>query len=38
VYFLDPDGHQLEFLAMLDAPPHPELGIVSWSDWVRHRG
>ena len=38
VYFLDPDGHQLEFLAMLDAPPHPELGIVTWSDWAQHRG
>jgi lactoylglutathione lyase len=34
VYFLDPDGHQLEFLAMLDAPPQPDLGIVSWSDWT----
>ena len=31
VYFLDPDGHQLEFLAMLDAPPRPEVGIVAWS-------
>jgi lactoylglutathione lyase len=35
VYFLDPDGHQLEYLAMLDGPPRPDLGIVSWSDWVR---
>jgi lactoylglutathione lyase len=28
VYFRDPDGHQLEYLAMLDAKPRPELGIV----------
>ena len=33
VYFLDPDGHQLEYLAMLDAEPRLELGIVPWSEW-----
>jgi lactoylglutathione lyase len=33
VYFRDPDGHLLEYLAMLDEPPQPERGIVSWSDW-----
>ena len=32
VYFRDPDGHLLEYLAMLDEPPRPELGIVSWSE------
>jgi lactoylglutathione lyase len=31
VYFRDPDGHMLEYIAMLDAPPEPELGIVPWS-------
>jgi lactoylglutathione lyase len=31
VYFRDPDGHMLEYIAMLDAPPKPELGIVPWS-------
>jgi lactoylglutathione lyase len=31
VYFLDPDGHMLEYLAMLDGPAKPELGIVPWS-------
>lgn len=35
VYFRDPDGHQLEYLAMLDEPPRPDLGIVSWSQWPR---
>jgi lactoylglutathione lyase len=33
VYFADPDGHQLEYLAMLDDPPDPACGIVSWSAW-----
>lgn len=33
VYFDDPDGHSIEYLAMLDAPPQPEAGIVSWSQW-----
>jgi lactoylglutathione lyase len=36
VYFRDPDGHQLEYLAMLDDPPDPERGIVSWSQWTSH--
>jgi lactoylglutathione lyase len=31
VYFRDPDGHMLEYIAMLDGPPKPELGIVPWS-------
>ena len=28
VYFDDPDGHSLEYLAMLDDPPQPELGFI----------
>lgn len=35
VYFRDPDGHLLEYLAMLDAPPRPDGGIVPWSTWSR---
>ena len=35
VYFEDPDGHMLEYLAMLDDAPRPEAGIVTWSDWMR---
>jgi lactoylglutathione lyase len=45
VYFRDPDGHLIEYLAMLDGPPRPELGIAEWSAWERapwavdvHRG
>ena len=33
VYFHDPDGHLLEYLAMLDEEPQPDRGIVPWSQW-----
>ncbi len=33
VFFRDPDGHSLEYLAMLDSEPRPERGIVAWSEW-----
>ena len=35
VYFRDPDGHLLEYLAMLDEPPRPDRGIAPWSEWAR---
>jgi lactoylglutathione lyase len=35
VYFRDPDGHLLEYLAMLDMAPRPERGIVPWSQWSK---
>jgi lactoylglutathione lyase len=31
VYFRDPDGHMLEYLAILEGPARPQLGIVPWS-------
>jgi lactoylglutathione lyase len=34
IYFRDPDGHQLEYLAMLDGRPRADLGVINWSDWV----
>ena len=34
VYFRDPDGHLLEYLAMLDEPARPDVGIVPWSQWT----
>jgi lactoylglutathione lyase len=34
VYLRDPDGHLLEYLAMLDESPRPEVGIVPWSEWT----
>ncbi|MBS1824284.1 MAG: VOC family protein [Acidobacteria bacterium] len=33
IYFNDPDGNQLEYIAMLPEPPQPERGIVPWSQW-----
>jgi lactoylglutathione lyase len=33
VYFRDPDGHLIEYLAMLDEPARPERGIMPWSVW-----
>jgi lactoylglutathione lyase len=35
LYFSDPDGHSLEFIAMLPDPPRPELGVVSLEHWQR---
>jgi lactoylglutathione lyase len=35
VYLRDPDGHLLEYLAMLDENPRPERGILPWSEWAR---
>jgi lactoylglutathione lyase len=35
LYFNDPDGHLLEFISMLPDPPRPELGIVTWDEWIR---
>jgi lactoylglutathione lyase len=34
VYLRDPDGHLLEYLAMLDDEPRPDRGIVPWSEWA----
>lgn len=33
LYFSDPDGHSLEFIAMLPDDPHPEVGVVDWDLW-----
>jgi lactoylglutathione lyase len=42
VYFKDPDGHLLEYLAMLPHEPRPEAGVVSYREWLgrwaRERG
>ena len=34
VYFRDPDNHLIEYLAMLDGTPRPDLGIIPWSEWL----
>lgn len=33
LYFFDPDGHLLEYLAMLDEEPRPDAGVVAWRAW-----
>jgi lactoylglutathione lyase len=33
VYFKDPDGHSLEFIAMLPEPPQPRMQRVMLSEW-----
>ena len=37
LYFLDPDGNLLEYLAMLDELPRPDLGVMPYSRWVGKR-
>jgi lactoylglutathione lyase len=36
VFFRDPDNNLLEYISMLSDSPRPDLGVLSWSDWV-HR-
>ncbi|HET6769184.1 MAG TPA: VOC family protein [Chitinophagaceae bacterium] len=36
IYFDDPDGHCLEFIAVLDGNAKPELGIISYEEWTRY--
>jgi lactoylglutathione lyase len=33
VYFRDPDGHMLEYIAMLPDEPHPDAGVMTWNAW-----
>ena len=35
VYFRDPDGHLLEYIAMLPDAPRPDDGVVTWREWTR---
>lgn len=35
IYFRDPDGHLLEYIAMLPAEPRAELGVIGWREWQR---
>src|SRR3954465_8898262 len=34
IFFRDPDGHLIDYLAMLDEEPKPYLGIMSWNKWL----
>jgi len=35
VYFHDPDGHLLEYIAMLADEPRPDEGVVPWHRWAQ---
>lgn len=37
MYFRDPDGHLLEYLAMLEGPGAADRGILSYSRWIADR-
>ncbi len=34
IYFDDPDGNVLEFIAVLEGLPKPELGVISYEEWL----
>jgi lactoylglutathione lyase len=34
IYFKDPDGHELEFIAILAGEGKPGLGVVSYEEWL----
>ncbi|SFJ33779.1 VOC family protein [Myroides guanonis] len=34
IYFHDPDGHELEFISILDGKARPELGVVKYDTWL----
>jgi len=34
VFFRDPDGHLLEYLAMLPERPRPDAGVVPYGEWL----
>jgi lactoylglutathione lyase len=36
IFFRDPDGHLIEYLAMLDNEPNLNVGIIPWSEWITH--
>ncbi|MNW29124.1 Metallothiol transferase FosB 2 [compost metagenome] len=38
IYFRDPDGHNLEFIAILPDEPQPELGVIAWEEWEKKHG
>jgi len=36
IYFNDPDGNQLEFISILEGESRPELGVISYEEWLDH--
>ncbi len=35
IYFDDPDGNVLEFIAVLEGKAKPELGVISYEEWLK---
>ncbi|WP_100077415.1 VOC family protein [Chryseobacterium camelliae] len=35
LYFDDPDGNQLEFIHVLEGEGKPELGVISYEEWIK---
>lgn len=38
IYFKDPDGHSIEFIAMLNDLPKPKADIMTWLEWEKLNG
>lgn len=36
IYFNDPDGNQLEFISILEGNGKPELGVISYEEWLKY--
>ncbi|MBK1895354.1 VOC family protein [Chryseobacterium paridis] len=34
IYFNDPDGNSLEFISILEGEGRPELGVISYEEWL----
>jgi len=37
IYFNDPDGNQLEFISILEGDGKPELGVLSYEEWIERK-
>lgn len=37
IYFKDPDGHDLEFIAILEGEGEPNLGVISYEEWLKRK-
>ncbi len=37
IYFNDPDGNQLEFISVLEGDGKPELGVLSYEEWMKRK-
>jgi len=37
IYFNDPDGNQLEFISILEGEEKPELGVLSYEEWLKKK-